>query len=80
MLTPETEKWELACIEERQAMKELGVYKLVKKEIGTKPIGTRWVFDVKKDIFGSIVKYKAGFVVKGFTQRYGFDFWKFSHR
>ena len=34
----------------------------------------RWVFALKKDENGEIVKYKAGYVAKGFNQIFGSDY------
>ena len=39
-----------------------------------KAIGLKWVFKVKKDPNGSIVKYKVRLVAKGYAQRHGVDF------
>jgi len=34
----------------------------------------KWVFDDKRDERGRLVKYKARFVAKGYTQQYGEDY------
>ena len=39
-----------------------------------KSLGGRWVFALKKDENGEIVKYTASYVVKGFTQTLGSDY------
>jgi hypothetical protein len=39
-----------------------------------KAIGLKWVFKVKKDPEGNIVKHKARLVAKGYAQRQGIDF------
>jgi len=39
-----------------------------------KAIGLKWVFKIKKDPDGNIVKYKARLVAKGYAQRFGVDF------
>ncbi|GJS54680.1 zinc finger, CCHC-type containing protein [Tanacetum coccineum] len=39
-----------------------------------KPIGLKWVFKVKRDPAGKIVKYKARLVAKGYVQKQGIDF------
>ena len=39
-----------------------------------KAIGCRWVFAVKVNLDGSVVRLKARLVVKEYTQTYGVDF------
>lgn len=41
---------------------------------GTKPIGCRWLYSVKYKADGSIERYKAKLIVKGFTQTYEVDY------
>ena len=40
---------------------------------GKKPIGCRWIFTIKRRVDGSIERYKARLVSKGYTQVYGND-------
>jgi hypothetical protein len=37
-------------------------------------IGLKWVFKVKCDVDGNVVKHKAHLVVKGYAQRCGIDY------
>ena len=37
-------------------------------------VGSRWVFKIKRDHRGSIVKHKSRLVAQGFSQRYGIDY------
>jgi hypothetical protein len=39
-----------------------------------KAIGLKWVFKVKRDPTGKIVKYRARLVAKGYAQVYGIDY------
>ena len=41
---------------------------------GQKAIGLKWVFKLKKDPDGKIVKHKARLVAKGYAQVQGVDF------
>ena len=41
---------------------------------GHKAIGLKWVFKVKRDQKGNIVKHKARLVAKGYAQRHGVDY------
>jgi hypothetical protein len=39
-----------------------------------KVLGSKWVFKVKRDQDGNIIKFKARYVVKGYMQRFGVDY------
>jgi hypothetical protein len=41
---------------------------------GHRAIGLKWVFKVKKDPEGNVIKHKARLVAKGYVQRQGVDF------
>jgi hypothetical protein len=41
---------------------------------GHRAIGLKWVFKVKKDPEGNVIKHKARLVAKGYAQRQGVDF------
>lgn len=41
---------------------------------GHKPIGLKWVFKLKKNANGEVVKHKARLVAKGYVQKKGIDF------
>lgn len=41
---------------------------------GQKAIGLKWVYKLKRDSKGEVVKYKARLVAKGYVQRQGVDF------
>jgi hypothetical protein len=47
---------------------------LVPPKSGINVIDCKWVFKVKKHVDGSIERYKARLVTKGFKQRYGLDY------
>ena len=42
--------------------------------MGKSVVGSRWIYKVKKDVDGSIEKYKARFVAWGFSQIKGIDY------
>ena len=41
---------------------------------GKKVVGSRWIYKVKHAADGSMEKYKARFVAKGFSQKEGIDY------
>ncbi|MCO5558422.1 hypothetical protein L7F22_012004 [Adiantum nelumboides] len=45
-------------------------WELVPLPKGKKPIGCRWVYKVKHNSDGSVSKYKARFVARGYAQTY----------
>lgn len=59
---------------ELQALQDNHTWEIVKLPKGEKPISCRWVYKVKYKADGSIERYKACLVAKGFTQKEGVDF------
>ena len=51
-----------------------GAWELASLPPGHRAIGLKWVFKVKRDPSGNIVKHKARLVAKGYAQRQGVDF------
>jgi hypothetical protein len=68
------ENWRKAMMEEMKSIEENHTWELVEALAGCRPIGIKWVFKVKRDEHGAIVKYKARLVARGFVQREGVDF------
>ena len=74
MMTSQAENWEAAVWLEVDQMYTKMVFEIVELPLGRKPITTRWVFKIKYNPDGSIEKYKARLVARGFLQREGIDF------
>ena len=57
-----------------RALKKNGTWDVVNLPKGKKSVGRKWVFTVKYKADGSIERYKARLVARGFTQTYGIDY------
>ena len=60
--------------DEMDSLKNNQIYELVELPKEKKVLKNKWVFKLKKDDSGKVVKYKARLVVKGFLQKKGVDF------
>lgn len=67
-------KWAAAMESEHQALLRNKTWHLVPRPKGRNVIGCKWVYKVKRKADGTIDRYKAGLVAKGFKQRYGIDY------
>jgi len=68
------EKWNQAIQEEIIALKSNNTWELVKLPVGKHPIDSKWIFKIKPDSEGRQEHYKARLVIKGCSQRKGFDY------
>lgn len=68
-------QWIDAMEYEIRALERHGTWTIEKVPEGFNVIGCRWVFDIKRDALGSIVRYRARLVAQGFSQVDGKDFW-----
>jgi hypothetical protein len=66
--------WSKAMEEEMGCIEENNTWALADLPPGHKPIGRKWVFKVKRDENGAVVKHKARLAAKGFVQQEGVDF------
>ena len=60
--------------EELALMAKYDVWDEVDQPADTNIVGCRWVFRIKRNSSGKILKYRARLVAQGFTQLYGIDF------
>ena len=70
-------EWAKARNIEREKLQKYGVYTIINQQDipeGIQPVDTKWVYDVKKDNVGSITRYRARKVGRGFTQEYGLNY------
>lgn len=66
--------WEAAVKEELKALEENETWSLCELPPGRKVIDNKWVFKVKRDAEGEVEKFKARLVIKGCSQKKGFDY------
>ena len=60
--------------EEIKSMKNNDVWDLVPLPKGTKPIGCKWIFKIKRNPKGNVKKYKVRHITKGIVQEEGIDY------
>ncbi|KAE8958078.1 hypothetical protein PR001_g31156, partial [Phytophthora rubi] len=68
------DEWKKAIASELESLIVNKTWKLVPKPAHQRPIGCRWVFALKRDEKGQVVRYKARLVAKGYSQRHGIDY------
>ena len=47
MQQPDVAEWEVACKDEKQSFKAMGIYKVISCPKGRKVMGSKWVFCIK---------------------------------
>jgi hypothetical protein len=67
--------WRWTMLEEMKAIEDNNTWHLADLPPGRHAIGLKWIFKVKRDEHGAIVKHKARLVVKGYAQRRGGGVW-----
>ena len=73
------EKWRMAAVAEFDGCVANKTWILVKRSElppGTNILPVKWVFKVKTDEFGAILKYKARITPTGYKQLHGIDFFQ----
>jgi hypothetical protein len=66
--------WKDAMRAELEAIVQNNTWEFSELPKDHKAIGLKWVFKVKRDPAGNIVKHKARLVVKGYAQVHGVDY------
>ena len=74
MSGPDCSNWRQAMDAEMQSLNSNDVWELVERPPGRKIVGSKWVYKVKTKADGSIERYKARLVARGFTQQFGSDY------
>ena len=60
--------------EEMNSIVENKTWSLVKLPAGHRVVGLKWVFKLKRNEHGAIVKHKAHLIAKGYVHKQGVDF------
>jgi hypothetical protein len=59
--------WRRAMLDELQSIDDNNTWTLTTLPAGHRAIGLKWVFKVKKDEHGHVIKHKARLVTKGYV-------------
>jgi hypothetical protein len=66
--------WRRAMEEEMEAIEEKSTWHLTTLPPGHRAIGLKWVYKVKKDVQGAVLKHKARLMAKGYVQQLSIDY------
>jgi transposase InsO family protein len=72
----DAEQWNAAMLAEYNWHLENGTWEIVELPDGQKAIGSKWVYKKKYNADGTLERYKARVVAKGFNQRPGQDYFE----
>jgi Reverse transcriptase (RNA-dependent DNA polymerase) len=67
--------WKEAMDHEISSLEQARTWTMVPHPTGKNVVGCKWVFRLKRKVDGSIDKYKAHLVARGFMQIYGIDYY-----
>nr|KYP56633.1 hypothetical protein KK1_002877 [Cajanus cajan] len=65
--------WKDAMVVELKALEDNGTWIIVDRPPDVTPVGNKWVYKIKRHSDGTIERYKAQLVAKGYTQTEGID-------
>ncbi|KAG8502733.1 hypothetical protein CXB51_000654 [Gossypium anomalum] len=68
--------WKQAMANEISMIEKNQTWQLVERPVNRKVIGVKWVFRAKHNADGNLNKLKARLVVKGFSQKYGIEYFQ----
>jgi hypothetical protein len=67
-------------VDELDALHKTHTWDMTTLPSGKSAVGCKWIYKIKTRADGSVERYKARLVARGFTQEYGIDYKKtFAH-
>ena len=66
--------WKDAMMEEYQSIMKNDVWDIVPRPKGKSVVTSKWIYKIKHAVDGSIKKYKARFMARGFSRKEGVDY------
>jgi hypothetical protein len=70
----EKKQWKEAMTEEHQSIIKNDVWEIVPRPKEKSVVTSKWVYKIKHATYGSVDKYKARFIARGFSQKEGEDY------
>ena len=70
----EQQMWKDAMVEEYQSIMKNDLWEVVSRPEGKSVATSKWIYKIKHAANGSVEKYKARFVARGFSQKEGVDY------
>lgn len=74
--SPQHKEWKLAMDDEIHSLESMNTWETVDSEEHIKCIGSKWIYRVKTDHMGKIIKYKARLVAQGYNQKKDVDYFE----
>src|SRR4051812_25422204 len=74
LASPDADYWKEEAQSEMYSILANGTWVLTEHPYGCKLVGCKWVLKKELQAYGTIEKYKAWLVAKGYTQKEGGDF------
>jgi hypothetical protein len=66
--------WKDAMLEEYKSILKNNVWDIVPRPKDKSMVSSKWIYKIKHAANGSVEKFKARFVARGFTQKEGIDY------
>jgi hypothetical protein len=66
--------WKDAMLEEYRSITKKNVWDIVSRPKDKLVVSSKWIYKIKHAAVGSVEKFKARFVARGFTQKEGIDY------